>query len=356
MLSTVVIALSLTCSSAPVANLLTSSRRIGSTAKWSGYIHNQACYEWIDSKTLLYYTNNPLKPGDWTIHKFDIDSKASRTLSGLTKQYTRTRSGVGGLAPSPDRKLYLGQRSGTSPQFYLVDLEGNEKASWPIRRTGSRWDPTAQTNLCWTPDSKALFESVLDFEGGSPQSKSWLRKIGQLRVAHPQSTTEFRGVSLRFLNPTVGAGNRCFQVIDEKYTGTGVRNEQTIISWSLDTPKTITKKRVSFSGEEICGSEFSPSGRMILWETSTAPASPGSWVYEPRNSKKRPKGPHYAKLWTTTCDGAAKRLLGQVQLKKGDEYLDWHTFGWIRWLPGEKQVSFLFRRSLYVFDIPSQHK
>lgn len=329
-------------------DLLKVAQRITSTKGWLGPVLHQAIYEWTSPTHLIYYRREAEQE---RIYLLDTSFKKSVWLEGLTK--FSSKEGIGlGLTPSPDGALLVGQGGTKAPLFFVVDLEGREIGRWPVRRPGGfhdRFDGTKFTYTFWTSDSRGLIETAYDHNKMGDKLTSWLRRLEALN--NPL------GLGATIVNnrwswggwPDFADYHRSFQIgldpsKDEHETAQ-------IVAWATDRYIAETQYRVSFPGNDISDWEPSPDGKTILWKTTTAPAGPGSWVYEPLNSKKRPKGPHYIRMWVTNWDGSGKRLLGRLELKKGDEYWDWHSCGHLRFVPGDRSVSFVFRHSLYVVSL-----
>lgn len=328
-------------------DLLAAGKRIAATDFWSGGVLYQANYEWIGANELIYYPRND--GGSGSILRWNVSTGKREALDALSLAFARTGSRVGAVEPSPDGKLFLGMRDSVPPTYVVTDIVGKEVGSWPVRRPGGfhdRFDGTKFTTTFWTADGRGVVESVYDWSEAGPRVQTWFRDLANPRKPVALGVATLQADWVYSASPDYADVDHSFKVaLDPSKDFHGIAK---LIEWPNNGARPESSTDVSFQGAEISGWQFSPDGKRILWETTTAPASPGSWVYEPKDSPKRPKGPHYVRLWLTNSDGWGVRLLGRVELKKGEEYKDWHTFGQLRFVPGGRAASFVFRHGLYV--------
>lgn len=329
-------------------DLLKVSRRVAATKTWVESVLHQAHYQWVGTNELIYFVENMAQPRHCAIYRLNAKTGQAALLQGLSKTCEEWETGIM-LQVSPDGKYLLATRGTEPPTYALVDVSGQNLGSFPIRRAGGfhdRFDPTKFTHLHWTADSKGLIESVYDIDRGAGKLTFWSREIGSLNRPRDLGSA-ILAVSWGMSGwPDFASREGGYKLMRD--TMKDVHPSVGIVRWTLGGKTSSEDRLIAFPGEDISEWAISPDGKRILWETTTAPAGPGSWVYEPKNSKKRPKGPHYIRLWISNSDGTSKRLLGRVELKKGDEYPDWHSFGQLKFVPGGNAVSFVCRYNLYV--------
>lgn len=338
-------------------DLLAVATPVADTENWAGYVLKQAAYEWISPTKVLWYERDPAKEGHFYVRQFDTVQGRSSPLPGLSEKYEELGHGIGGLTPSPDCKYVLleGQSENQKPACIVVDLDGNELGSREIskyREAFDRWDPTAYTITAWEPDGKSIIESTLDSHERGPAVTSSRRSVVNLQEKQdlPPAVLEVSLYDAVMRSP--GPAGRVLSV-----HRTILENETypsaTIVSWRIAAPEEQLQKVVEFSPDQDIGDwEHSPAGKEILWESSTPRGIDGFSAQAVGDAKRDPDKAEYSYLWLTNWDGSNKRLLGRVELTKGNEYSDWHTLGWLRFVPGKRAVSFVFRHKLWVLPIP----
>jgi hypothetical protein len=208
----------------------------------------------------------------------------------------------------------------------------------------------------WTPDSKGVIDATFDYAEEGPSIDARLHEVENLAAEEMFPRATFSGYNRRWWPESCRERLWLSAINTESPFGMifedAPRTRASIMTWYARRPEVRMTRFVTFPGNpEVSEWRFSPNGEEIVWLTTDAPTGPASWVYED-DSHKRPAGSHFLRLWLSNWDGSGQRLLGSIELTKGDEYYDWHKFGWIRFIPGSRAISFVFKHRLYRLELP----
>lgn len=333
-------------------SLLKSSRVVADTTDWQEAVATIAEYEWISRDELLFYRTSRSDSSFTNLFTYSQLTRRTNLLQGLTKTYNSMNSTR--LEPSADGKLFAAGSYGEKQSFYVVDVDGNIKGTWPRRRIfTTRWDPTQYMTLHWTSDSKGTVDSMIEY---SDHGKlEGLAISSQLRpVDQPDHSKQFRVESPEFtvdsmLPDAIGPNYRFMSVdlAEAKYPK--VKKKAIVTFWKGGAKKRPAQSIIEFpEGFGISDWEFSPDGEYILWKTTNLTFDDGFWYFEGGKKPAPPEGPFYVHMWLTRWDGAHKRWLGSIRLSDDDTSWDWHKFGGMRFVPGGDQISFIYKHQLYV--------
>ncbi|MDQ2986574.1 MAG: hypothetical protein M3R13_07615 [Armatimonadota bacterium] len=334
-------------------SLLAKAEVIASTENWAGGMVSVPDYEWIGQTGLIYYRKED--EDTYSVMEYDTRARKSKLLPALTRTYNKDGSGVGDLDRSPDGKLFLSGRYGGTPVFYLTDINGREHGSWPIREMNpNHHDTTGRTEAVWTPDSKAIIDATVSHWEQGFEVHARQRSVSKPSDENVLPLARFPVSSQWNYPQAIGPGMRAMLVYIKNlgmWKGDMKLPESAVVlAWLAWYPRVWAQYDVAFPGKSrVHDWQFSPDGDQILWETCSLSGDSSEW---PVGSDGRVLGERFIGLWISRWDGRNMRLLGRLPLTDGDEGMDMQRFGWIRFVPGARSVSFVFDHRLYVLDLP----
>jgi hypothetical protein len=210
------------------------------------------------------------------------------------------------------------------------------------------FNSSLQDHVSWSYDGKSIIESVAEYDRFTETGVSYARPLGDVRHERPLSRLRFtRAPALN--NPTETPDHRLMivDVSNQRPRDPGT----TIYSWLPNHPESLKLFKVTFpNSAEVSEDAISHDRKRIVWQTTAEPVRKGSWDDEDPKRGWPPTQPTYFQLWVSDSQGKHLQLLGSKRADLGHEAEFSQRFGYLKWVPGDKEISFM--SSLFLYKLP----
>jgi len=326
---------------------------------------------WLSAHQLLIVTteeescytedrNGSLATAPWqgSADVLDLTTHTKTHLVALTNLLKRTSSpdwgSLGEFEISPDGVWLLWEthlmRGASSPYRHLARLDGTHYRDWSPEK--GWWGEAFFLDAAHLVQMKGLTEKCLmvcDLQ--SPQNDREYRQAEQAKIGLAQYADR-----QPFFVRVVKSDNRKqdFAEIEVYRTEDQV---QTLFGSMLDdeatrvrnAPSPIrTRKLAMPTGADLWQWTVSPQQRSIFYDIQNSRTSPLlSWLHRllPHFSKKPTAR---EELWVSEADGQGMHAIGYIPIPSETPASDVARLEHLQWLPDGKQISFLYRDTLYV--------
>ncbi|MBS1713888.1 MAG: hypothetical protein JST30_06080 [Armatimonadetes bacterium] len=318
--------------------------RLADTASWLKGADGKPYYEWVSWDAVCHFAADDAKKS-YSLIELDTKTTKSKVLEPLTKVYSAEGNfGPGRMAPSTNRLLFMGERPGSPPKYYIADDKGNEYRQWEFHGPTDR-TKAPYASISWTPESHVMETVVGPGQKGKTKIQTWIYKAKDYETAEALPTVEIDALPKVGTVPYSRGGNKFFMIVPD------VPNEASpnvkIVQWEASVVPKQKVFDVSFDDQYVHDWKPAEDGLFIMWATTTCPTGPTAWIRSPENANDKPTDPQYIRIWITKNDGTGHRELGRLELKPGSEAADIDSFSGMRWVTNRLFVSFLFRGGLW---------
>jgi hypothetical protein len=316
--------------------LIDKSKVLAETKNWFGLTAGIADYHWLDSNTILHVTES--RDHALSFHTLNVNSKAA-TDSGLTLVFNRSKGNLNTLEVSPNgRKVLWSGWEGKQSKWFVADVSGANLVSFDRRKVSmfiSNHGPDDETTLEWGPDSKTVFESLIEF-GDDTSTLLWSRSVDS--IGNEQRLPTAKGYV--DWQPTIIQAGIAFAS-----SGLAIGSERStvgFITWNINQPQKTRRERTVTvpRNRTISSFHYSHDAKQILWALSVHdPKVTNPWVNT---------GEEY---WITEATGSNWKMVARLPFdpKTMDEQSAQMSAP--SWLLDDKAFSFVYMGKLYRFSL-----
>jgi hypothetical protein len=287
-------------------------------------------YRWVsDHEVILFGAGpNPTPPRPDGLYLYDVRSKSGKPLPQIFLKYFHPW-GISDMRLSPDLRTILLLDPGGKRGYCVRVAHPDKRSSYDFT-----WAYELYDDVEWLSDSKhfRVFHSSFASKRRIPDIRLYDiqgRVVRRTVLAPPPMAGRF--AYPRMLTPRYAVSDTfvTYWEIDSEVLNAG---KLKILRWDLDSPQKPVRPVASTvfypKGVQIQNKVYSVEGRRIAWR----------YIYGKYPNERD-------SLWVSEFDGGNMHEVGSLPFDHFPKEQTWIEK--IQWLPGGKQISFIYRNWLY---------